>query len=340
MGNVMAAESPSVPSPPMVVPPMPPMSNPNLAGGGGMASPPEPPPQRPEDTGPGTFEDLHKKCKDVMPVPFEGAKVLFNKGLSNHFQVSHTWTMSTLQPSGYRFGCTYVGTKQYGPMEAFPIMIGDMDPSGNLNANIIHQFSKNLRCKFVSQIQNSKWLATQITSDYRGQDFTAALTVGNPDIVNGSAVMVCQYLQNVAKNLCLGCELLYQTGSQVPGGQIGIFTVAGRYTGDKWAASANLTPVAGGVHACYYQNLAEQNMQVGVEFEGSLRTQECQTTIGFQAEMPGTNSVFRGQLDSNWCIGAVLEKRIMTSGIPFTFALSAHANHVKSSYRFGLGFII
>ena len=61
---------------------------------------------------------------EVFPVPFEGCKLLINKGLSNHFQISHTLTMSTLQPSGYKFGCTYVGTKQYGPMEVgqkFPI---------------------------------------------------------------------------------------------------------------------------------------------------------------------------------------------------------------------------
>ena len=36
--------------------------------------------------------------------------------------------------------------------QAFPIMIGDVDPSGNLNANIIHQFTNNLRCKFVSSV--------------------------------------------------------------------------------------------------------------------------------------------------------------------------------------------
>ncbi len=46
-----------------------------------------------------------------------------------------------------------------------------------------------------------------------------------------SAVLVFQYLQNVTKGLCLGCELLYQHGAQVPGGEIGIYTLAGRYSG-------------------------------------------------------------------------------------------------------------
>ena len=32
--------------------------------------------------------------------------------------------------------------------------MGDIDGSGNLNANIIHQFTKNMRCKFVSQVSD------------------------------------------------------------------------------------------------------------------------------------------------------------------------------------------
>lgn len=89
---------------------------------------------------------------DVFPVNFEGAKIMVNKGLSNHFQISHTLNMSSVTPSGYRFGATYVGPQQYGPSEAYPILLGDIDPSGNLNANIIHQLNKNTRMKFVSQV--------------------------------------------------------------------------------------------------------------------------------------------------------------------------------------------
>ena len=93
----------------------------------------------------------------MFPVNFDGAKIMVNKGLSNHFQISHTLNMSSVTPSGYRFGATYVGAQQYGPAEAYPILLGDIDPSGNLNANIIHQLNKNLRVKFVSQVQQKKF---------------------------------------------------------------------------------------------------------------------------------------------------------------------------------------
>lgn len=51
----------------------------------------------------------------------EGVRLVVNKGLSNHFQVSHTITLSTLGDSGYRFGSTYVGSKQTGPAEVMTI---------------------------------------------------------------------------------------------------------------------------------------------------------------------------------------------------------------------------
>lgn len=51
----------------------------------------------------------------------EGVRLVVNKGLSNHFQVSHTITLSTLGDSGYRFGSTYVGSKQTGPAEVMII---------------------------------------------------------------------------------------------------------------------------------------------------------------------------------------------------------------------------
>ena len=38
-----------------------------------------------------------------------------------------------------------------------------------------------------------------------------------------------QYLQNITKRLDMGAEIFYQRGAQVPGNQIGIYTLAGRY---------------------------------------------------------------------------------------------------------------
>ena len=81
------------------------------------------PPTTGYPSNPGTVEDLHKKCQSIMPMFFEGAKLLVNKALNQNFQVSHTMTMSNMMPSGYRFGATYVGQKMLSPQEAYPLLL-------------------------------------------------------------------------------------------------------------------------------------------------------------------------------------------------------------------------
>lgn len=321
MGNVLAA------------------SKPIAAGGLPPPLPAEPIPASPEPEkpleNPGSMEELHKKCKDVMPANFEGAKLMINKGLSNHFQVSHTINLNSSNTSGYRFGATYVGTKQMSPSEAFPVILGDIDPAGNLNANVIHQLTPNVRCKFASQIQNQKVTAAQLTTDYKGQDFTASLTVGNPNIINNSGVMVAHYLQAVTNNLALGGELAYQYGPQVPGGQIAIMSAAARYATEvgTWSGTIGLA----GLHLCYYQKASDQ-LSLGVEVETNLRMQEATATMGYQIDLPKSELVFRGMVDTNWTVAAVLEKKLQP--LPFTFALSGILNHTKNQFRLGCGLII
>ncbi|XP_037938063.1 mitochondrial import receptor subunit TOM40 homolog 1-like [Teleopsis dalmanni] len=284
---------------------------------------------------PGTVDEIHKKCKDVQALTFEGARIMLNKGLSNHFQVSHTLNMSSTQPSGYRFGATYVGTKQFTPSEAFPVLLGDIDPSGNLNANIIHQFTPQLRCKFAMQIQESKVLACQAAGDFKGQDFTASVTLGNPNIINGSGVIVAHYLQSITKRLALGTELAYQYGGNVPGGQIAVVSAIGRYATENYVWSGTAGPA--GVHICYYQKASDQ-LQIGAEVETSPRMQESVATIAYQVDIPKADLIFRGSFDSNWNVAGVLEKRL--TPLPFSFALSGRLNHTKNQFRLGCGLII
>ncbi|KAG7233631.1 hypothetical protein INR49_006769 [Caranx melampygus] len=160
MGSVLAASSPSPPPPPasvsgaspgLTVPPgfgMPQVSSvippPAASGQEQEAEPPLP--------NPGAFDECHRKCKEVFPMQMEGVRLVVNKGLSNHFQVNHTVLLSTMGDSTYRFGATYVGSKQTGPAEFFPVMVGDMDNSGSLNAQIIHQVSSRIRSKLAFQV--------------------------------------------------------------------------------------------------------------------------------------------------------------------------------------------
>ncbi|XP_036393834.1 mitochondrial import receptor subunit TOM40 homolog [Megalops cyprinoides] len=339
MGSVLAASSPNPP----------PAAGGGATGGSGMVSvppgftmPPVSPPSPSSATGasassetesslpnPGTFEECHRKCKEVFPMQMEGVKLVVNKGLSNHFQVNHTITLSTLGDSGYRFGTTYVGSKQTGPTESFPVMVGDMDNNGSLNAQVIHQLTSRVRSKVAFQTQQHKFVNWQCDAEYRGQDFTATLTLGNPDILVGSGIVVAHYLQSITPSLALGGELVYHCR---PGEEGTVTSLVGRYTGNNYIAT--LTVGGAGAHASYYHKANDQ-LQVGVEFEASTRMQDTSVSFGYQVDLPKTNLLFKGSVDSNWVVGATLEKKLVP--LPLSLTLGAFLNHRKNKFQCGLG---
>ncbi|CAK9817491.1 Mitochondrial import receptor subunit TOM40 homolog 1 [Anthophora plagiata] len=331
MGNVLAASVPPPPSPP------PPISGllPNLEKPDSSVESQTPSGTSDTLENPGTIEDLNKKCKGVFPANFEGGRLMFNKGLSHHFQISHTISMSSITQSGYRFGATYVGTHQLAPSEAYPVLLGDIDPSGNLNATILHQFGQRIKGKLATQVQKSKFTAVQMVTDYLGDAYTISMALGNPDILNGSGLLVMHYLQSITPSIALGGELAYQRGPTLPGGQVAVLSAAGRYTNGDATISGSLG--SAGCLICFHQK-ASQQLQIGVELEINCKLQESTGTIAYQIDLPRADLVFKGSVDTNWTVGAVLEKKLQP--LPFTFALSGMINHSKQQFRLGCGLII
>merc|ERR1719422_412781 len=245
--------------------------------------------------------------------------------------------MSDCMPSGYRFGATYVGASKIISMqEAYPILIGDMDPSGGLQANIIHAPSDNLRTKMMVAIQEGKWQNVQITADYKGKDYTASLTLGNPDLLGGTGMAVVHYLQSVTPKLSVGAELAYQAAPQIPGGHIGVLSAVGRYMGSDFTFSSTLAN-SGALHACYYQKCS-QDLSVGAELEMNLRAGESRASVGYKVEIPRAGLNFKGSVNSDWEVTAVMEKKLLP--IPFSLALSGVINHPKNSFMMGAGLIL
>ena len=63
--------------------------------------------------------------------------------------MAHTLSIAQMN-TGYRFGATYVGQKQVGPNEAYPILLGDTDASGNTSATLVHQFFGGFKAKLAN----------------------------------------------------------------------------------------------------------------------------------------------------------------------------------------------
>nr|XP_021408578.2 mitochondrial import receptor subunit TOM40 homolog [Lonchura striata domestica] len=164
--------------------------------------------------------------------------------------VNHTVALSTLGESNYHFGATYVGTKHLSPTEAFPVLVGDMDNSGSLNAQVVHQVSARIRSKIAFQVRNSG-----IFGNFR--EFSGILGE-NLGILGGffrsfGGILVAHYLQSVTPQLALGAELVYH---RRPGEEGAVLSLAGRYSAPAWIGTVTLGQA--GAHLTYYHRASEQ----------------------------------------------------------------------------------
>ncbi|NXY12436.1 TM40L protein, partial [Pteruthius melanotis] len=168
--------------------------------------------------------------------------------------------------------------------QVFPTLVGDMDSAGSLNAQALQLLGERLRAKAVFQTHQAKFVTWQFDGEYRGDDCTATLTLGNPDLLGGSGerraspavaplarghpaeaplcacvpavIVVAHFLQSLTARLVLGGELVYH---RRPGEEGAILTLAGKYTAPSWVTTLNVG--YGGAHASYYHRA---NEQVGV----------------------------------------------------------------------------
>lgn len=299
---------------------------------------------------PGTYQELHKKCKDIMPVCFDGIRILFNNNITQHFQTAHLLNISSGQlPSlggtdvaGYKFSTCYVGSHLpfkdvIPPTEMYPVLYGDIDMSGNMNANIIHHPYSWLRYRYVCQFNQAQKMASgQLTSDIIGKYFTASLTVLNLNAKMQPEIIVGQYLYSLARNVAVGFEVCYN--NSIPKMKMfanqTLLSAAFRIQQGtmQWTGALGTS----GLQLCVHQQ-ASENLQIAAETNINFVNKEAMAQLGYQVEL-SKQSIFRGMLDSNGNVSAVLEKRLQP--MPITFSLSANLNYCKQNVRLGFGVII
>ncbi|XP_059805814.1 mitochondrial import receptor subunit TOM40B-like isoform X3 [Hypanus sabinus] len=201
---------------------------------------------------PGSFERLHRLCKDVFPQQLEGVKLIINKHLSSHFQAAHTIHLSSMSPH-YHFKAMYSGDQQADSNESFPQALGEVDSTGSLNAQCVALLASRIRAKAAFQTQQERFQTWQFDTEYRGDSFTATITLGNPDIISESVILVAHFLQSITHNLVLGGEMVYH---RRPAEEGAIFTLAAKYTTSHWVGTLNIG--RGGAHASYYHQANDQ----------------------------------------------------------------------------------
>lgn len=293
--------------------------------------------KNPYDDGPGAIENIHNKAHDIFPIPFSGIKLLLNKCLSPHFQVNHSLTLTSSENAGYRFGATYAGHNKVSESEAYPVLMGEVQPNGQLQAQIVNQISPLCRVRYLAQIQKCKMAGQQVAAELRSKKWQAGLTFINPDLNRGSVMMAIDTMRQVSQRLYMGSMFFYHVSPQLPGGHDGVWSLGGKFVADFWQFAATVRPFQLALHSSFHMKVNE-NLQLAAELESSYQQQTSTASVGYQYDIPKANTSFKAQLDSNWNVSAMLEKRLVP--FPFAFTLCALGNHASSKYEAGVGLTI
>uniref|UniRef100_A0A8C4R2T0 Uncharacterized protein n=1 Tax=Eptatretus burgeri TaxID=7764 RepID=A0A8C4R2T0_EPTBU len=223
---------------------------------------------------PGAFQDLHQKSEDVFPVKMDGVRLILNKDISCHLkQASHAIVLGVPGQSGYHFGATYFGEGETENGEALPWFVGDIDGAGSLSARAEGQFGKNGRARLVLQTHEETFETWQSTLEKRGRDHTISLTVGNPNVIEGTGVAVLHFLQTISPCLSLGGEMVYHRQGNSEGAFV---TAAARYIGQDCVAAMNIGH--GGFHASYFHQATSQVLSMFL-----LLFNRFKTTLSFSS---------------------------------------------------------
>lgn len=223
---------------------------------------------------------------------------------------------------------------------------GNVDNDLALSGRFNYRISKALTAKAsLNLVPGAAANQSQIVleSDYTGDDFSATVRAVNPSILDFdnklTGMFIGSYLQSVTPRLALGIETMYQRLSDEDGPQT-VQSYVARYKGNQWIGSAALLN-GGMLQGSYWRRLSEK-VEAGLDINLSLlglaaagsgagmmggARNEGSATMG--AKYDFRTSVFRGQIDSQGKVSAVLEKRIAPM-VQFTFAGEMDHSKVRS----------
>lgn len=291
------------------------------------------------ETNPGTILGINTKYTRVLPVFFDGLGVSIHRGLSSHFKVHHSIFLSSITPGNYRFGAAYAGDKVIREHEGSPVIFGDTDVDGNMNATFYHLFGSRCKLKYTAQLVKNTVAVSQLETHYFADSFTLSAVLAKPDLFKKSGVLLLQYLQSVSSSLDIGLELAVLKGLEHFKENVGELkdidyqpSIVGRYRAPRstWCAVVSQNNL---LLSCYQQ--ASHQVECGIELNTKFRLQESIGTFATKVRLHDQGVVFRAMVDSKTNVGSVFEKRIC--GSPMAFAISTNLNFKTSNFRLGLG---
>jgi mitochondrial import receptor subunit TOM40 len=209
------------------------------------------------------------------------------------------------------------------------------------------------RSQLVSEAGRSM---IQIEHDHLGPHYSINVKSMNPGLLDGTGIHIASFFHSITPRLSLGLETVFQRPqpsiletatsyfakltslpTAAPSAAAAL-SPAGQPTPapfvPAWTATAQLQ-ATGNLQATYWQKLSDK-VDVALDFQTVFQPasmlgpakREAVTTLG--AKYDFRMATFRGQVDSNWKVGMLLEQRFTPA---FAFLVGGEIDHAKVGRR-------
>jgi mitochondrial import receptor subunit TOM40 len=209
------------------------------------------------------------------------------------------------------------------------------------------------RSQLVSEAGRSM---VQIEHDHLGPHYSMNVKSMNPGLLDGTGIHIASFFHSITPRLSLGLETVFQRPqpsiletatsyfakltslpTAAPSAAAAL-SPAGQPTPapfvPAWTATAQLQ-ATGNLQATYWQKLSDK-VDVALDFQTVFQPasmlgpakREAVTTLG--AKYDFRMATFRGQVDSNWKVGMLLEQRFTPA---FAFLVGGEIDHAKVGCR-------
>lgn len=172
--------------------------------------------------------------------------------------------------------------------------------------------------------------------DRTGLDYSLSLKTYNPNPTDLTGTYLASYLQSVTPHLALGVEAVYQRptpdleectlGYMAKWHHVQKDALTGQAAKDSWIATAQIL-TQGVWQATYWRKLADKvdaGVDVMIAPAMDPKSRRAVATAGVKYDF--RMATFRGQVDSEGKVSALLEQRLSPS---FAFLMAGELDHVK-----------
>jgi mitochondrial import receptor subunit TOM40 len=300
----------------------------------------------------GSYESLHKEARGIVAylrssyvgvslshMLFEGGKADLAKGISQSFQISHSYTLGGgtgpyAMPPTYHFASIFVQGKH--------LLHGMFDTNGTVQGKYQYTPVDGLAARIQSQLSKQEGQSmVQMEMDWVGADNAINVKAINPDIISsdlGTGIFIASAMQSIHKNIAIGIESVTQRvphphkRRQILQETVGSIAARILFPTKNDVLTVQLQQ-SNALQATFWHKVSDR-VELAADWQAVLAGPRPDSSCSIALKLDYKQACIRAQVDTQAKVGLLYEEKLFPG---FSLVMSGELDHAKGTSKWGLG---